>query len=98
MLACEIRGILSQTKYTSADENYSSMDYSQDDIKNRIWKYIEINSQNIYEVGKETILLIPKLEGKVFKGWYTNPEFTGEAIEKIDSMTYGNITLYAKFI
>ncbi len=36
-------------------------------------------------------------DGYTFTGWYTNAEFTGEAVTKIPSGTIGNIELWAKF-
>ena len=34
----------------------------------------------------------------VFGGWYDNPEFYGEKIERIDKGNIGNRTFYAKWI
>ena len=42
-------------------------------------------------------LLSPTREGYVFAGWYDNPEFSGEAVERIVRGTSGDITLYAKW-
>lgn len=98
MIACEIRGFLSQEKYQTKDEEYSSMDYSQEELRNRIWKYIEVTDLNTYQVGEKFVLKDPMLEGKIFQGWYTNKDFTGERVYEIDNMTYGDMTLYAKFV
>ena len=39
----------------------------------------------------------PTLEGKVFIGWYTNPEFTGEKLTSIPFGASEDYTLYARF-
>ena len=35
--------------------------------------------------------------GFVFEGWYTNPEFEGEAVSSISPESVGTVTLYAKW-
>jgi uncharacterized repeat protein (TIGR02543 family) len=42
-------------------------------------------------------ILAPIKEGYIFKGWYDNPDFEGEAIWKIDNTWYWDIKLYAKW-
>ena len=47
---------------------------------------------------KEYISLpVAEKDGYTFDGWYTNPEFTDEAVEAIEMNTTGNQTFYAKF-
>ena len=50
-----------------------------------------------YKYGTTTILPIPKKPGYVFKGWYTNPEFTGDAVTEIADDDYGDKSFYAKW-
>ena len=47
------------------------------------------------EAGAEATLPIPEKEGYKFEGWYTNPEFTGEAVTTV--IASGNVTYYAKW-
>lgn len=42
-------------------------------------------------------LLSPTRDGYIFAGWYDNPDFSGEAIERIVRGSSGDITLYAKW-
>ncbi len=51
-----------------------------------------------YKVGLEVDLPTATKEHYTFAGWYTNPEFTGEAMTKILESTTGVLNLYAKFI
>ena len=43
------------------------------------------------------VLPTPNLEGKVFLGWYENPEFTGSKITSIAFGTENDVKLYARF-
>lgn len=57
---------------------------------------------NIYTPYTETIIL-PTAEqilknGCVFKGWYRNSSFTGSPVTEITKGSYGDMTLYAKWI
>ncbi len=62
----------------------------------------------LYELGSETELTAPtmtgirnpdfiKAKGYTFKGWYDNPEFTGEAITKTDALWDSTVHLYGKW-
>lgn len=42
-------------------------------------------------------LPIPTKEGMEFAGWYTNSEFSGEAVTEIVAGSVGNLTFYAKW-
>lgn len=42
-------------------------------------------------------LIVPAKEGYIFGGWYTNDEFTGNPITKIEPGMTGNLILYAKW-
>jgi len=51
-----------------------------------------------YTVETDTITLNPATKtGYTFNGWYSNSEFTGDAVTSIPKGSTGNITLYAKF-
>ena len=39
----------------------------------------------------------PTRDGYLFAGWYTNPEFTGEAVTEIPETSTGDVKLYAKW-
>ncbi len=49
------------------------------------------------KVGIELTLQAAYKADKIFDGWYTNPEFTGEAVTKLNPESAGDVTLYAKF-
>lgn len=54
-----------------------------------------------YEEGKELTLPTPLIEpgsGEVFDGWYTNKNYTGEKITKIDENSHSDLTYYGKII
>ena len=46
---------------------------------------------------EEVLLPIPTRESYVFEGWFTNPEFTGDPVAKIEVGTEGNQVFYAKW-
>ncbi|MGI6701866.1 MAG: InlB B-repeat-containing protein [Christensenellales bacterium] len=52
-----------------------------------------------YTIETDTIIINdPAKTGYEFSGWYQNAEFTGSAVTQIVKGTYGNITLYAKWM
>ena len=53
--------------------------------------------QTAYTYGDTVTLPIPNWDGNTFEGWYTNALLTGEPITVLDSSTYGNQVLYAKW-
>ncbi len=56
------------------------------------------NNPASYIIESETIALADAAkEGYTFDGWYTNAEFTGDAVTEILSGTTGNIELWAKY-
>ncbi len=57
------------------------------------------NSSNpgTYTVEDEVVLKDPTRASYIFKGWYTNSSFTGDAVTKIEKGTIGNKTFYAKW-
>lgn len=51
-----------------------------------------------YTVVSDTVVLpVPVKTGYAFCGWYDNPEFSGSAVECIESGTVGNLTFYARW-
>ncbi len=52
---------------------------------------------NSYTIESSFELETYEKEGCVFEGWYTNPQFTGERVTKIEKGSTGEIVLYAKF-
>lgn len=58
-----------------------------------------IGNPNTYTIESETIeLLSPTLANHQFLGWYDNESFNGNAITHIESGSFGNINLYARFV
>lgn len=55
------------------------------------------DTPSIYTIEDNIILNNPFKEGYTFDGWYDNPEFNGNKIEKIQKGTTGDIELYAKY-
>ena len=51
---------------------------------------------NSYDVESEITLPLPTSTVE-FLGWYTNPNFTGSPVTKIEKGTTGNLVLYAKW-
>ena len=51
-----------------------------------------------YTIESDTIIL-PQAEkrGYTFRGWYSNPEYSGLSVTAIAAGSYGDITLYARF-
>ena len=39
-----------------------------------------------------------EVNGYEFLGWYDNPDFDGEKIERVEKVIYHNIVLYGKFV
>ena len=51
-----------------------------------------------YNIESETIVLKAAVRaGYVFAGWYDNPEFTGDVVDKIENGSIGNRVLYASW-
>lgn len=51
-----------------------------------------------YETGKGLVLPAATKTGKVFGGWYKNPELTGSRISRISTTATGDKTFYAKWL
>lgn len=51
-----------------------------------------------YETGKGLVLPAATKSGKVFGGWYKNPELTGSRVSRISTTATGDKTLYAKWL
>lgn len=55
------------------------------------------NNQNNYTIESDFELNAPIAENAIFLGWYDNPDFSGEAIDRITSGSVGPKSLYAKW-
>ncbi len=56
------------------------------------------NAPKEFREGSELTLPTPTKENAFFAGWFTNPEFTGEALTVIPKDTKTDLVLYAKFV
>ena len=70
--------------------NISTIEYELNEgtLDNPVTEYVE---------GDGVELPTPTREKGEFQGWYLNPDFSGEAITRIDENQVGNIKLYAKW-
>jgi Listeria-Bacteroides repeat domain (List_Bact_rpt). len=50
-----------------------------------------------WEKGMDLVKNI-EVNGYEFLGWYDNPDFEGEKIERLEKGIYHNIVLYGKFV
>jgi uncharacterized repeat protein (TIGR02543 family) len=75
---------------------HSTADYSQPEILEETVKFTDyacIKAKAFAGTVAAADLPTPVKEGSTFAGWYTNPEFTGEAVTEITEAC----TLYAKW-
>lgn len=80
------------------DQRYSyltTIDYSNDEVIDKIWDYFKINTPSYYDSSSDYVLKTPRALGKTFVGWYDNPEFTGEKITVIPAGTITDLKYYA---
>ncbi len=77
--------------------SYTSVDHSVYENANSFWNKLSAAEPKQYGYYEEITLPTANLENYKFVGWYTNPEFTGEAVTTVSHANDG-ITLYAKFI
>ena len=57
------------------------------------------NNPTTYKANREVIELeAPTKEGFTFDGWYKDKDFTGSAVLTIESESYADIELWAKWI
>ena len=87
-----IQGFLSKTHgklYSTA----AAIDFTNSSLVDRFWTYLNASQITTYEYESETELPQPKRQFHLFKGWYDNAEFNGEAYTKVS----GETTLYAKW-
>lgn len=77
--------------------SYTSVDHSVYENANGFWAKLSVAEPKEYGYYEETVLPTANLENYKFVGWYTNPEFTGEAVTKVNHDNDG-LKLYAKFI
>jgi|GEM_PF-6069811 len=51
-----------------------------------------------YTTGSDTVAILnPTRSGYSFSGWYKTSDFSGNSVSEIESGSFGNITLYAKW-
>jgi len=94
-IAYELRAWVGQAQYTK-NANFKTADYSTAEVQNAAYKYMFPTE---YTVNNEGIRLFDiNHDDLLFKGWYTTPDFSGEAITMISKGTTGNITLYARLV
>ncbi|PII03729.1 Ig-like domain-containing protein [Acholeplasma laidlawii] len=91
----EVRGFMDGRKFTE-NANWQSADYSLRDLKYGFWSYLIADKQETVFLSQSEVQVLPTevyLENYEFKGWFNNPEFTGDRIYEITEPT----KLYAKF-
>lgn len=105
----EIRGEVHNLFNRIAPGNQTSSygcDYSNETVYGKVWNYYDKAEEIEYVLpGYYTVETLPYMlpepvapEGYLFAGWYTNKELTGEVIFGLPIGTYGNFTLYAKYV
>ena len=77
--------------------SYTSVDHSVYENANGFWAKLSVAEPKEYGYYEETTLPAANLENYKFVGWFTNPEFTGDAVTKVNHDNDG-LKLYAKFI
>ncbi len=92
-LSYEFRGFIKGSQYTN-NKNFLSADYSLDSVQARVFKQLE--GATSYQHGTTYNIPSPARKYQEFLGWYTNPDFNGEAVTVITEATE-NINLYAKW-
>ena len=55
------------------------------------------DTKGTFTEGENTKLPIPKKDGFIFEGWYTDPDFKGDPVTKIDPNATGDLKFYAKW-
>ena len=55
------------------------------------------DTKGTFTEGADTKLPIPKKDGFIFEGWYTDPDFKGDPVTKIDPNATGDLKFYAKW-
>ena len=55
------------------------------------------DTKGTFTEGEDTKLPIPKKDGFIFDGWYTDPDFKGDPVTKIDPNATGDLKYYAKW-
>lgn len=94
----EIQAFLCKTQIVNTSwPVLTTADYSDPEIMKNIWKYFTTDSTNFFDNSNDYNLATPRKDGYEFGGWYSNPEFSGEAISFIPKGTEENQTFYAKW-
>lgn len=104
-IAYELRGFVGQKKYTK-NANYHTADYSNSEIQNKIYEFnipdnyiqnYDFESGSYTIESEDVVLPTPTKQNYNFIGWYTNSDFSGDALSVISKGTTGDMTLYAKW-
>ena len=82
--------------YTGLSSKYTTLDFTKED-ENAYQKYM-IFAPREYTITDSVDLLNPTRTDYIFLGWYNNSEFNGNNLTTIEEGSYGNVTLYAKWI
>ena len=90
-------GFIYQTKYDKWPKGNDYSNNTFDLIEGKITAKVEIPGPSMYDAKVGVKLDEAYKEDHKFAGWYTTPDFSGEALKEIKAGTTGNITLYAKF-
>ena len=95
-VAYELRGWVGQAKY-SQNANFVSGDYSSESVKSAFNTANTLPTCYVYT--DPCALPIPFRQNYAFKGWYTNEEFTGDAVTTYPGyyINPGDVTYYAKW-
>lgn len=83
------------------DENiilYAKWEIEDYDILYNLDGGINGNNPDSFNIESDILLESAYKSGYDFEGWYTNSNFTGDAVSSIPLETIGDIELYAKFI
>ena len=94
-IAYELRAFIGGVKY-SKNSNFVTADYSADSIGNGFWGYIPPKTYTV--LTNDITLKEPTMEGMAFAGWFDNVEFAGSPIKVIEKGTFGDLSLYAKWV
>ena len=71
-----------------------SEDFTKDAAANGFWDYLSRGTEKTFVVEEDGSFKVPVRIYYVFDGWYENPDFSGEKVEKVIK----DCTLYAKWI
>ena len=95
-VAYELRGWVGQAQYTK-NSGFKTADYSNESVKAAFNAANTLPTSYVYT--DPCALPIPFRQNYTFKGWYTNEEFTGDAVTTYPGYytNPGDVTYYAKW-